>query len=269
VNLGNRVIVGDCVQVLDTLPAACAELLVTDPPFNIGYHYDGYRDDRPAAEFHEMLENCFTAARRVLTPTGSLFVAMGPKYQAELCVLLKRLGYHWRRTIVWHYTFGPAQQNNFTPSHVPIHYFTVHPDDFTFNADAIRVPAARTTTYYDRRANPRGKVPDDVWVLRPQEEERAFRPDSDTWHIPRVNGTFKERRNHPCQMPLAIMERIITVASNPGELVLDPFAGSGTTLVAAKRLGRRYLGIELLENAVRLAESRLAVETPPFPEMAV
>jgi site-specific DNA-methyltransferase (adenine-specific) len=109
------------------------------------------------------------------------------------------------------------------------------------------VPSARQTTYADRRANPVGKLPDDTWVLRPQETEAHFRQDQDTWYEPRVCGTFHERTGHPCQMPEAVLERIIRVATNPDDLVIDPFAGSGTALAVAKKLGRRFFGIELSE----------------------
>ena len=139
----------------------------------------------------------------------------------------------------------------------------VDPKAFTFNAASVRVPSARQTTYADRRANPTGKLPDDTWVLRPQEDERFFTPDSDTWYVARVCGTFKERTPHPCQMPEAVLERILRVSSNPGDLVLDPFAGSGTTLAAAKGLGRRYLGIELSsEYAERIRQRLVEIGEP-------
>src|SRR5205085_11601648 len=100
--------------------------------------------------------------------------------------------------------------------------------------------------------------PDDTWVLRPQEDERCFAPESDTWHQPRVCGTFRERTAHPCQMPEAVLERIVRVSSNPGDLVLDPFAGSGTTLAAARRLGRHWLGVELSVEYAEHIRKRLA-----------
>src|SRR5262249_26072314 len=118
-------------------------------------------------------------------------------------------------------------------------------------------------TYADRRANPVGKLPDDTWVLRPQEDGRFFGAETDTWYVARVCGTFKERGDHPCQMPEALLERIIRVSSNPGDLVLDPFAGSGTTLAAAKKLGRKWLGVELSEAYAAKVRTRLAkVEGP-------
>src|SRR5262249_20070390 len=127
----------------------------------------------------------------------------------------------------------------------------------TFNADPVRVPSARMTTYADRRANPVGKLPDDTWVLRPQESDTHFQPESDTWFVSRVCGTFKERVNHPCQMPEAVLDRIIRVATNANDVVLDPFAGSGTTLAVAKKLGRRYLGVELSEQYADGVRKRL------------
>ena len=132
------------------------------------------------------------------------------------------------------------------------------PKRFTFNAAAVRVPSARQTTYADRRANPTGKLPDDTWVLRPQEDGSFFQAHEDTWYVSRVCGTFKERTGHPCQMPEAVLERILRVSSNPGDLVLDPFSGSGTTLAVAKRLGRHYLGIELSQEYAERIRQRLA-----------
>ncbi|MGL4424573.1 MAG: DNA-methyltransferase, partial [Gemmataceae bacterium] len=136
----------------------------------------------------------------------------------------------------------------FNRSHAHIFYYVGDGKNFTFNPDGIRVPSARMTTYADRRANPVGKLPDDTWVLRPQETADHFQADSDTWSVSRVCGTFKERTGHPCQMPEALLERIVRVSTNPGDVVFDPFGGSGTTLAAAKKLGRHYLGVELSEN---------------------
>src|SRR5581483_4508886 len=185
------------------------------------------------------------AVKRVLKPTGSFYVAIGDEYAAELKVRLDELGLTMRNWIIWHYTFGVHCTRKFNRSHAHIFYYVADPKSFTFNGEAVRVPSARQTTYADRRANPSGKMPDDTWVLRPQEEARCFAAASDTWYLPRVCGTFKERTGHPCQMPEAVLERILRVSSHPGDLVLDPFAGSGTTLATACRLGRRYVGVEL------------------------
>src|SRR5262245_13666798 len=229
----NEVIQGDCLTRLAELPAATVDLAFADPPFNIGYEYDHYDDRRAKADYLAWTERWLTAVKRVLKPTGSFYVAIGDEFVAEVKVRLDALGLSLRNWIVWHYTFGVNCTKKFNRSHAHLFYYIADPKKYTFHADAVRVPSARMTTYADRRANPVGKLPDDTWVLRPQETDAHFRADQDTWYESRVCGTFKERTGHPCQMPEKVLERIIRVASSEGELVLDPFAGSGTTLVVA------------------------------------
>lgn len=256
-NMRNQLLLGDCLTYLAKLKPGTVDLAFADPPFNIGYEYDQYEDDRSKQDYLAWTEQWLAGVERVLKPTGSFFVAIGDEYVAELKIRLDALGLTMRNWIVWHYTFGVNCKRKFNRSHAHILYYVKDPNAFTFNADTIRVPSARQTTYGDRRANPGGKLPDDTWVLRPQEDERFFQEADDTWHVPRVCGTFKERGDHPCQMPQALLERIIRVASQPGELVLDPFAGSGTTLAAAKKLGRDYLGFELSKDYAEKVLDRL------------
>ena len=254
----NQVLTGDCVQLLAKMPPGSVDLAFADPPFNIGYEYDQYNDDRHHDDYLAWAESWLKAVARVLKPTGAFFLAIGDEFVAEHKVRLDKLGLTMRNWIVWHYTVGVHCTKKFSRSHAHILYYVADPKRYTFNADEIRVPSARQTTYADRRANPKGKLPDDTWVLRPQEDERLFPAESDTWYVSRVCGTFKERVNHPCQMPEALLERIIRVASSPGDLVLDPFAGSGTTLAAAHKLGRKWLGIELSEKYADQVRQRLA-----------
>jgi site-specific DNA-methyltransferase (adenine-specific) len=253
----DRVLAGDCMEVLERLPGGVADLIFADPPFNIGYDYDVYHDRRAKDDYLEWADRWLAAAVRVLSPTGSLFLAIGDEFAAEHKVRLDALGLTLRNWIIWHYTFGVNCQKKFNRSHAHIFYYVRDPRRYTFNPEGVRIPSARQTTYADRRANPVGKLPDDTWVLRPQESSRHFREDGDTWYVPRVCGTFRERVDHPCQMPEAVLERIIRVASNPGDLVLDPFAGSGTTVAVAKKLGRRYLGIELSDLYAKRIRQRL------------
>lgn len=268
--MDHEVITGDCLKVLAKQAPASVDLVFADPPFNIGYEYDVYHDKRGHGDYLGWTEKWLAAVKRALKPTGSVFVAIGDEYAAEHKVRLDALGLTMRNWIVWHYTFGVNCTKKFNRSHVHILYHVADPVRFTFNPDPVRVPSARMTTYADSRANPVGKLPDDTWILRPQETDAHFQPESDTWNVPRVCGTFKERLgNHPCQMPEAVLERIIRVASNPGDLVLDPFAGSGTTLAVAKKLGRRCLGIELSEEYADGARKRLQQiefdDVPPLP----
>ena len=258
----NDVRVGDCLDVMEKMPAGCVDLAFADPPFNIGYEYDIYQDRRAKVEYLEWTERWMKGVARVLKPTGSFFLAIGDEYAAEMKIRLDGLGFTMRNWIVWHYTFGVNCSKKFNRSHAHILYYVADPKRFTFESDRVRVPSARMTTYADRRANPVGKLPDDTWVLRPQEDGEHYAAESDTWSVSRVCGTFKERTGHPCQMPEGVLERIIKVSSNEGDLVFDPFAGSGTTLAVAKRLKRRYLGVELSEDYADAVRVRLdAVHT--------
>jgi DNA modification methylase len=262
----DEIITGDCLDVLAGIPEGSVDLVFADPPFNIGYEYDVYDDRRAKADYLAWAERWMAAAARVLKPTGAFFLAIGDEYAAEHKVRLDALGLTLRNWIVWHYTFGVNCQRKFNRSHAHIFYYVRDPKRYTFNPDPVRVPSARQTTYADRRANPVGKLPDDTWVLRPQETDEHFRADQDTWFVSRVCGTFKERVNHPCQMPEGVLERIIRVATNPGEVVLDPFAGSGTTVAVAKKLGRKYLGIELSDvyaDGVRKRLQMIDFAEPP------
>ena len=257
----NQVVTGDCLRALAELPTGSIDLAFADPPFNIGYGYDVYDDGRAKADYLAWTERWLAAVKRVLKPDGSFYVAIGDEYAAEVKTALDRLGLTLRNWIVWHYTFGVNCSKKFNRSHAHIFYYVADPKRFTFNPDGVRVPSARLTTYADRRANPVGKLPDDTWVLRPQESDEHFRADSDTWYVSRVCGTFKERTAHPCQMPEAVLERIVRVSSNSGDVVLDPFAGSGTTLAVAKKLGRKYFGVELSEDYAAAVRNRLAYVT--------
>jgi len=253
----NRLAVGDCVANLNRLPAESVDLVFADPPFNIGYEYDVYHDRKSAGEYLKWTEQWLAAANRVLKPTGSFFLAIGDEFVAEHKVRIDALGLTLRNWIVWHYTFGVNCTRKFNRSHAHILYFAKDAKRFTFNPDGVRVASARQTTYADARANPVGKLPDDTWVLRPQETDNHFQPESDTWFVSRVCGTFKERTGHPCQMPEAVLERIIRVATNENDIVLDPFAGSGTTLAVAKKLGRRWFGCEISETYAAGVQARM------------
>jgi site-specific DNA-methyltransferase (adenine-specific) len=253
----NQVHTGDCLELLAEMPKASVDLAFADPPFNIGYDYDVYDDRRAKADYLAWTERWLAAVKRVLKPSGAFFVAIGDEFAAEHKVRLDALGLEMRNWIIWHYTFGVNCTKKFNRSHAHIFYYVVDPKRCFFNADAVRVPSARMTTYADARANPVGKLPDDTWVLRPQETDAHFQSESDTWYVSRVCGTFKERTGHPCQMPEGVLERIIRVASNEGDVVLDPFAGSGTTLAVAKKLGRKYVGFELSEQYANGVRKRL------------
>jgi site-specific DNA-methyltransferase (adenine-specific) len=258
----NQIIQGDSVAVLDEGPEGWVDLCFADPPFNIGYLYHGYDDEKDVDEYVDWTEKWMRAVYRALKPTGSFYLAIGDEFAADLCVLARRkIGFHLRNWIIWHYTFGQQTHRMFAKSHTHILYFTKEKSGYTFNPDDVRVKSARQTTYNDRRANRKGKLPDDTWFLRPQEaaEHGYFEPGCDTWNVSRICGTFGEREGwHGCQMPIGVLNRVIKASSNEGDVVLDPFNGSGTTAVAAALLNRQYVGIDQSAEYVEFAKKRLA-----------
>lgn len=271
----SKITAGDCLKILAGWPEGSVDLIFADPPYNIGYNYDKYDDKRSDEEYIDWTRDWITACSRVLSPTGSFYVLIGDEYAAETRLILKKLEQEkklaFRNWIIWHYTFGQNCKIKFNRSHAHLFYCVgsgihTHPNaklvkdpPFTFNREAIAVPSARQTTYKDARANPTGKMPDDTWYLRPQEVEGSyFRPDEDTWYQSRLCGTFSEREQwHPCQLPEALLERVVKLSSSEQQVVFDPFTGSGTTLAVAARLKRKWLGTELSKDYAKRAQKRI------------
>lgn len=256
----NKVHQGDCVALLKEVQPETIDLVFADPPFNIGYEYDIYDDRRASEDFIQWCKQWIDGVQRVLKPDGTFWLAIGDEYAAELKIAAQQAGFHCRSWVIWYYTFGVNCVNGFSRSHTHLFHFVKDLNQFTFNRPnpQIRVKSARQLVYADLRANPNGRLPDNTWILRPQDAPDSFSPQHDTWYFARVAGTFKEREGfHGCQMPEQLLARIILASSRPQDLVLDPFGGSGTTLCVAKKLGRRWLGIELSEDYVTYINQRL------------
>ena len=237
----NKIICGDCIEVLNKVREPFADLIFADPPFNIGYKYDKYNDKVKKKNYIAWTKDWMTACKKVLKPDGSFYIAIGDEHAADVKAKADELGLFMRNWIIWHYTFGQQMKNKFARSHTHIFYFVNDKNNFTFNDYAVRVPSDRQLIYNDKRANPAGKMPDDVWT-----------------EFSRVCGTFKERTGwHPCQMPESLLKRIIAVSSNPGDCVLEPFSGSGTTAAAAYQLARNYVALDISEKYVENAKERL------------
>jgi DNA modification methylase len=233
--------VGDCCEVLAALPRESVDLVLTDPPYNIGIDYgSGKKADR-RVDYWQWCRQWIWLCDHVLKPQGSIWIISGQEHGAEIDISLRLQGFSVRNRITWHETFGVQCQRKFARTSRPIYYAVKDDRNFTFNREAVTVPSDRQTKYGDRRAAPGGKVMGDVWQIN------------------RVCGTFKERvAGVPTQLPSELVARIIGVSSNPGDVVLDPFAGSGTTLAVAKQMGRKATGIELNPEYASIARKRVA-----------
>ena len=239
--LRNKIICDDCVKTLSEVKEPFADLIFADPPFNIGYIYDKYNDRQKRESYIVWTKDWMSACKNALKPHGSFCISIGDDYAANVKIVADELGLFMRNWIIWHYTFGQQTKKKFARAHTHVFYFVNDKKNFTFNENAVRVPSDRQLIYNDRRANPKGKMPDDVWD-----------------GYPRVCGTFEERvEDFPCQMPEGLLARVIRVSSNEGDWVLDPFSGSGTTAVVAHKLNRIYTGIEISERYVKESEKRI------------
>ena len=157
----SRVREGDCLELLSRVSSDSVPLAFADPPFNIGYSYDTYHDRRSTDDYLDWSTRWMSEIRRILRPDGTFWLAIGDEYAAELKVIATReLGFVCRSWVVWYYTFGVNCQQKFNRSHAHLFHFVCDPKSFTFNADTIRVPSARELVYGDRRANPKGRLPD-------------------------------------------------------------------------------------------------------------
>ena len=219
-----------------------ARLIFTDPPYNIGIDYgDGEKADLLSPQaYMKWVRQWLGLCWDCLTDDGSLWVMIGDEYAAEYCTEIKATGFTVRSWIKWYETFGVNCSNKFNRTSRHIFYAVKDEKSFVFNPEPVTRPSDRQTKYGDSRAAAGGKLWDDVW------------------QIPRLTGTCAERiPDFPTQLPLALVEPIVLCASMPGDLVVDPFNGSGTTGVASIQNGRKYVGIEKSEKFADMADMRL------------
>ncbi len=271
--MSNRLFVGDCLNVLPRLQAGCARLIYLDPPFNTGARRRGragaYADafGSPAGYVAYMRPR-LEAMLRVLASDGSLFFHCDWRMSHHVRLLLDDLfGFSeparnsamrgvFVNEIIWHYGLGASKAGRRLLTKHDVIFWHARSRDYVFNLlreaptpamlDKYRHVDAQGNRYMNaygkRYVMKGGKLLDDVW------------------DIPAIAPTAGERVDYPTQKPLALLTRIVELASNPGDVVLDPFCGSGTTLVAAAHLGRRWIGIDINPQAVEIARARLAAD---------
>jgi len=225
----NRIICGDCLKILPLLSKAT--MIFADPPDNLGIKYEGFMDNWPSdLGYLDWLCRVTDAA---LDKSLIFWLSYNARWTAGLVHQLQSRHIPWQhlcslRLFIWRFTFGQHNQNDCGNGFRPLLRFKSTDDNAILYPDAIREPSARQTKYNDKRANPEGRVPDDVW------------------EFPRVCGTFKERKKwHPCQHPKALLRRIVLFSTKPGDLVIDMFAGSGNLIEVCRETDRQFIGIDI------------------------
>ena len=226
---------GDCVELMRRVPDESVDLVIADPPYNLGKDYGNESDSRKRDEYLAFSRDWLRHAKRILKPTGSIYVFMGFRFISRLYLILEdELELFFNGWISWHYTQGMGRTKGFSPRHDDILYFS-RSKKYTFNLDDIRVPQK----YYRSRNNMRGANPGDVWQFS------------------HVHYCQESRTDHPTQKPEGLIERMVLASSNANDLVLDPFAGSGTTMRVCQQTDRKCVGIELNSNYCEAIENRL------------
>lgn len=248
---------GDRLELLAQLSVqqAQAELIVTSPPYNVGKEYE----ERTSLDAYiEGQRATIEACLKVLSPTGSICWQVGHYIEGSgkskeafpldlvLYPIFKELGLVLRNRIVWYFGHGLHETVRFSGRHETILWFTWPGEDYTFNLDPVRIPqkypgkrAYRGNKKGQPSGNPLGKNPSDVWDM------------------PNVKSNHIEKTEHPCQFPVGLVERLVLALTNPGDLVLDPYMGVGTTAVASVIHGRRSAGADIEARYLEIARQRV------------
>ncbi|MCX8473820.1 MAG: site-specific DNA-methyltransferase [Sediminibacterium sp.] len=233
---------GDALELFKTIKDNCIDLIVADPPYNLNKDYGNQSDSKTFAEYIQFTEDWTREAKRVLKPTGTIYVFMGFRFISYLYQILeKSQKLHFNNWICWYYTQGIGKTKGFSARHDDILMFT-KTEKFTFNLDDIRVPQK----FYRSVNNMRGANPGDVWEFS------------------HIHYCQENRQNHPTQKPEGLIERMVLASSNIGDTVLDPFSGSGTTIRVCQQLNRNCIGFELNSEYVQMTEVRLKIPFTGF-----
>jgi site-specific DNA-methyltransferase (adenine-specific) len=256
-----RLVLGDNLELLRSLESGSVDLVYADPPFCTGQrrgrgdgpsYPDRWEGGLPA--YLDWIGLRLREVHRVLAPSGSLFLHADWRACHRLRVELDELFGEdcFRNEIVWHYGLGGrAPANAFARKHDTI-LFYARSASARFNPTRGDVTAAMAAKYAHQDEHGRF-----MHSYGRRYYLKGVKRHDSVWQIPAIAPGARERLGYPTQKPEALLERIVCAASDPGDLVLDPFAGSGTTLVVALRLGRRFLGIDASPDAIAIARARL------------
>jgi len=253
---------GDVLDFLATIPDETIKLIITSPPYNIGKEYERRVS---IDQYLEQQREVIAELHRVLNPAGSICWQVGNYVDASeifpldifFYPIFKSLGMKLRNRIVWHFGHGLHAKKRFSGRYETLLWFTKG-DVYTFNLDDVRVPSKYPGKRHFKgpkkgqlSGNPKGKNPSDIWLLMKEEWETGL------WDIPNVKSNHPEKTSHPAQFPIELVERCVLAMTDEDDWVLDPYAGVGSSLIAAIKRGRRAMGSEKEEEYVRLAQQRI------------
>ncbi len=229
--------------------------MVTSPPYNIDISYGNkwengklveskgkkYKDKLLESDYRKMLQRVFEETKRVLKDDGQIWVNIKNRYvDGNIIPPFWILDYfqdmYLKNVVIWNFDWGGSTNKRFCSRYEYVFFFTKKKEEYTFNLEDVKVPALN---------------------YRPDRYKSQLKNPTDVWKISLVSGNSPERTEHPAQYPEELIERIIKVGSNEGDLILDPFMGSGTTAVVAKRLNRQYVGYETEAEYIDIANKRL------------
>src|SRR5579875_2809961 len=247
---GYAIYCGDCLPTLEKMPDEICSLTVTSPPYNIGKEYE---EPLPLEVYLTWCEQWMKQVHRITRPDGALWLNVGyvelPGRAKALplpYLLWDRSPFYLLQEVVWNYGAGVAARRSLSPRNEKLLWYVKDPGNYTFNLDSIRDPEVKYPHQKKNgklRCNTIGKNPSDVWQIAKVTSGK--------------DRASPERTPHPAQFPLDLVNRIVLGFSNPGEVVLDPFVGSGTVAVSCLGQGRRVIGIEIEPGYCQLAARRI------------
>lgn len=263
-----KLLEGDVRRKLRDVEDGSVSLIVTSPPYNIGKEYER-SSRRTLKQYRDWIAPIARLAVSKLRDGGHLcwqsgnYIDNGAIFPLDYMFfeIFDRCGLVLRNRIIWHFNFGLNASRRLSGRYETILWFTKG-DDYTFNLDPIRIPQLYPGKRHSRNhkdkpgkpsGNPKGKNPGDVWAFDPEE---AFLS-GNLWRFPNVKANHSEKTIHPCQFPIELAERCVLALTSPGELVLDPFVGTGTTAIAAAKHRRHAVGVDFKPEYLEIARQRL------------
>lgn len=261
-NLNLILFTGNAIDLLKDIESESIQLIFTSPPYNIGKEYE----TTLALDFYlEQQDKLISELYRVLKPSGSIcwevgnYVHKGEIYPLDILFydLFKSFDLHLRNRIIWRFGHGLHCSRRFSGRYETILWFTKS-DNYTFNLDPVRVPSKYPNKKHFKGSkkgqlsgNPLGKNPSDIWNILLQDWEQ------EVWDIPNVKNNHPEKTDHPCQFPIELAERLVLALSNENDIVLDPYMGAGSTLLAGLKNNRKVIGSDKEPKYVDITRERI------------